>query len=67
MANSPTSNSYCNSKKAPQERAGCMAGSQWIFGMRDGWHTIPVKLLSQLWLSFGPPMLFKFLNGSFQV
>ena len=55
MANSPTSNSYCNSKKAPQERAGCMAGSQWIFGMRDGWHTIPVKLLSQLRLSFGPP------------
>ena len=32
-----------------------MAGSQWIFGMRDGWHTIPVKLLSQLRLSFGPP------------
>ena len=31
-----------------------MAGSQWIFGMRDGWHTIPVKLLSQLRLSFGP-------------
>ena len=55
MANSPTSNSYCKSKKAPQERAGCMAGSQWIFGMRDGWHTIPVKLLSQLRLSFGPP------------
>ena len=23
--------------------------------MRDGWHTIPVKLLSQLRLSFGPP------------
>ena len=43
-----------NQKKAPQERAGCMAGSQWIFGMRDGWHTIPVKLLSQLRLSFGP-------------
>ena len=55
MANSPTSSSYCKSKKAPQERAGCMAGSQWIFGMRDGWHTIPVKLLSQLRLSFGPP------------
>ena len=55
MANSPTSNSYCKSKKAPQERAGCMAGSQWIFGMRVGWHTIPVKLLSQLRLSFGPP------------
>ena len=28
-------------EKAPQERAGCMAGSQWSFGMRDGWHTIP--------------------------
>jgi hypothetical protein len=55
MANSPTVISYCNSKKAPQERAGCMAGSQWIFGMRAGWHTIPVKLLSQLRLSFGPP------------
>ena len=55
MANSPTSNSYCKSKKAPQERAGCMAGSQWMVGMRDGWHTIPVMLLSQLWLSFGPP------------
>ena len=27
---------------------------EWIFGMRDGWHTIPMKLLSQLWLSFGP-------------
>ena len=53
MANSPTSNSYCKSKKVPQERAGCMAGSQWIFGMRDGWHTIPVKLLPQLWLNFG--------------
>ena len=26
-----------------------------MFGMRNGWHTIPVKLLSQLWLSFGPP------------
>ena len=23
--------------------------------MRDGWHTIPVKLLSQLGLSFSPP------------
>ena len=57
MANSPTSNSYCKSKKAPQERAGCMAGSQWIFGMRDGWHTIPVKLLSQLRLSFVPHAL----------
>ena len=55
MANSPTSNSYCKSKKAPQEQVGCMAGSQWISGMRDGWHTIPVKLLSQLRLSFGPP------------
>ena len=55
MANSQTSNSYCKSKKAPQERAGCMAGSQWILGMRNGWHTIPVKLLSQLRLSFGPP------------
>ena len=42
-------------RKALQERAGCMAGGQWIFGMRDGWHTIPVKLLSQLRLSFGPP------------
>ena len=32
-----------------------MAGSQWISGMRDGWHTIPVKLLPQLQLSFSPP------------
>ena len=59
-----------NRIKAPQERAGCMAGSQWIFGMRDGWRTIPVKLLSQLWLSFGPPcssnssMVFPGISGT---
>ena len=55
MASSPTSNSYCNSKKKdPQERAG-WRGVDEISGMRDGWHTIPVKLLSQLGLSFSPP------------
>ena len=48
-------------KKDPQDRARCMAGVDEISGMRDGWHTIPVKLLSQ------SSMLFKFLDGSFQV
>ena len=34
-----------------------------MFDIRHGWHTIPVKLLSQLWSL----MLFKFLDESFQV
>ena len=41
-------------KKDPQERAGAWRGVDEISGMRDGGHTIPVKLLSQLRLSFGP-------------
>ena len=34
-------------------RQGVWQGVNEMFGMRDGWHTIPVKLLSQLWVSFG--------------
>ena len=34
---------------------GAWRGVDEISGMRDGWHTIPVKLLSQLGLSFSPP------------
>ena len=56
MANSPTSNSYCKSKTKPRRSGqGVWRGVDGMFGMRDGWHTIPVKLLSQLWLSFGLP------------
>ena len=56
MANSPTSIPYCKSKKKPRRSGqGVWRGVNEIFGMRDGWHTIPVKLLSQLRLSFGPP------------
>ena len=41
-----------NRKKEPQ---GAWRGVDEISGMRVGWHTIPVKLLSQLELSFSPP------------
>ena len=44
-----------NRKKPRRSGQGVWRGVNEIFGMRDGWHTIPVKLLSQLWLSFGPP------------
>ena len=56
MANSPTSNSHCKSKKKTRRSGqGAWRGVDEISGMRDGWHTIPVKLLSQLGLSFSPP------------
>ena len=42
-------------KKPRRSGQGVWRGVNEIFGMRDGWHTIPVKLLSQLWLSFGLP------------
>ena len=44
-----------NRKKPRRSGQGVWRGVNEIFGMRDGWHTIPVKLLSQLRLSFGPP------------
>ena len=54
--NSPTSNSYCKSKtKTRRSGQGAWRGVDEIAGMRNGWHTIPVKLLSQLGLSFSPP------------
>ena len=54
--NSPTSNSYCKSKtKTRRSGQGAWRGVDEISGMRDGWHTIPVKLLSQLGLSVSPP------------
>ena len=54
--NSPTSNSYCKSKtRTRRSGQGAWRGVDEISGMRDGWHTIPVKLLSQLGLSFSPP------------
>ena len=54
--NSPTSNSYCKSKKKTRRSGqGAWRGVDVISGMRDGWHTIPVKLLSQLGLSVSPP------------
>ena len=40
----------------PQEREG-MSVNEWFVGMRDGWQTIPVKVLSQLWLSLVPHAL----------
>ena len=43
-----------------------MAESQWIFGMRDGWHTIPVKAFVSASAELWSLMLFKFLDGSFQ-
>ena len=67
MANSPTSNSYCKSKKSP-------AGAGRVYGgeSMDFWYAC--------WLAYDPreafvsasaelwsPMLFKFLDGSFQV
>ena len=56
--NSPTSNSYCKSKtKTRRSGQGAWRGVDEISGMRDGRHTIPVKLLSQLRLSFGPHAL----------
>ena len=56
MANSPTSNSYCKSKtKTRRSGQGAWRGVDEISGMRDGGHTIPVKLLSQLGLSVSPP------------
>ena len=54
--NSPTSNSYCKSKtKTRRSGQGAWRGVDEISGMRDGGHTIPVKLLSQLGLSDSPP------------
>ena len=54
--NSPTSNSYCKSKtKTRRSGQGAWRGVDEISGMRDGRHTIPVKLLSQLGLSVSPP------------
>ena len=56
MANSPTSNSYCKSKtKTHRSGQGAWRGVDEISGMRDGGHTIPVKLLSQFGLSVSPP------------
>ena len=56
MANSPTRNSYCKSKKKTRRSGqGAWRGVDEISGMRDGRHTIPVKLLSQLGLSVSPP------------
>ena len=42
-------------KKTRRSGQGAWRGVDEISGMRDGWHTIPVKLLSQLGLSFSPP------------
>ena len=54
--NSPTSNSYCKSKtKTRRSGQGAWRGVDEISGMRDGGHTIPVKLLSQIGLSVSPP------------
>ena len=54
--NSPTSNSYCKSKKKTRRSGqGAWRGVDEISGMRDGRHTIPVKLLSQFGLSVSPP------------
>ena len=54
--NSPTSNSYCKSKtKTRRSGQGAWRGVDEISGMRDGGHTIPVKLLSQFELSVSPP------------
>ena len=54
--NSPTSNSYCKSKtKTRRSGQGAWRGVDEISGMRDGGHTIPVKLLSQFGLSVSPP------------
>ena len=54
--NSPTSNSYCKSKtKTRRSAQGAWRGVDEISGMRDGGHTIPMKLLSQLGLSVSPP------------
>ena len=54
--NSQTSNSHCKSKKKTRRSGqGAWRGVDEISGMRDGGHTIPVKLLSQLGLSVSPP------------
>ena len=42
-------------KKARRSGQGAWRGVDEISGMRNGRHTIPVKLLSQLGLSFSPP------------
>ena len=42
-------------KKTRRSGQGAWRGVDEISRMRDGWHTIPVKLLSQLGLSFSPP------------
>ena len=42
-------------KKTRRSGQGAWRGVDEISGMRDGRHTIPVKLLSQLGLSFSPP------------
>ena len=42
-------------KKTRRSGQGAWRGVDEISGMRDGWHTIPVKLLAQLRLSFSPP------------
>ena len=44
-----------NRKKPRRSGQGVWRGVNEIFGMRDGWHTTPVKFLSQLPLRFGPP------------
>ena len=42
-------------KKTRRSGQGAWRGVDEISGMRVGWHTIPVKLLSQLGLSVSPP------------
>ena len=42
-------------KKTRRSGQGAWRGVDEISGMRDGWHTIPVKLLSQFGLSVSPP------------
>ena len=44
-----------NRKKPRRSGQGAWRGVDEISGMRDGGHTIPVKLLSQLGLSVSPP------------
>ena len=44
-----------DTKKTRRSGQGAWRGVDEISGMRDGWHTTPVKLLSQLGLSFSPP------------
>ena len=42
-------------QKTRRSGQGAWRGVDEISGMRDGWHTIPVKILSQLGLSVSPP------------